>query len=706
MPAGPRPRISSYVEKNFEQLFILLVLIATLIINFFISAKLTFLSFYFLPIIAGGYFLGRRKAILGAVFCVLYVCLYAVYSPDAFLEQNTELDVYLHIASWGGFLILAGAVVGGLQERLKGKEREAVAESVKTREHLEATLNIATELSSELQLSPLLHKIIATVTKMLNAERSTLFLNDEKTNELYIEVGEGLGRTQIRMPNMLGVAGASFKTSQPIILSDPQNDSRFNPEIDRSTGFRTRSLLCVPVINRQGKTIGVTEVLNKINGAFTDDDAARLRAFSAHISVALENSRLFEEMQEIKNYNVSILESMPSGVITVDKGGIIVTCNAAACRIMRVTPQDVIDKPVSEFFQPPNDWLPQRIKQVEGGGGYDVTIDAPMVFKGETVSANVTILPLIRSREKPPSSIVMIEDITAEKRMKSTMARYMEGSIAEKLLNSAEDVLGGQSSVATILFADIYEFTRITEKLAPQETVRLLNEFFTVMVDCVKQEDGMLDKFIGDALMAEFGIPLAHPDDEDRAVRCAIRMQSELFQLNRREPAAGMNRLQMRIGINTDLVVSGSIGSPSRRDYTVIGPGVNLASRLENACKEYRADILVSEFTFNRLSGKYRARELDRVVLYGKTEPVCIYEILDHHTEHTFPNIDATLQRFAEGLACYRGRDWDQAIAAFQAALQLHPADSASLMYVKRCEQLREVELPQDWDGVWFMKSK
>jgi adenylate cyclase len=706
LAARPKLWIASYVERNFEQLFILLLLLAALVINFFITAKLTFLSFYFLPIIAGGYFLGRRKAILGAVLSVLYVFLYAVYSPEVFLEKNTTFDVYTHIALWGGFLILAGAVVGELQERLKAKELEAVAESIKTREHLEATLNIATDLSSELKLSPLLHKIIAAVTKMLNAERSTLFLNDEKTNELYTEVGEGLGRTQIRMPNSLGVAGASFTTAQPIVLQDPQTDARFNAEIDRETGFQTRSLLCVPVINRQGKTIGVTEVLNKTNGVFTDADISRLRGFSSHISVALENSKLFEDVQNIKNYNESILESMPSGVITVDEAGIIVTCNAAACRIMRVAPADVIDKPVAEFFQPPNDWLSRRIRQVRERGGYDVTIDARMEFEGEQVSGNVTILPLIRSGEKLPSSIVMIEDITTEKRMKSTMARYMEGSIAEKLLNSTEDVLGGQSTVATILFADICDFTRMTEKLAPQETVRFLNEFFTVMVDCVKREGGGLDKFIGDALMAEFGIPLTHVDDEDRAVRAAIRMQSELSRLNRQGIARDGRRVQMRIGMNTDLVISGSIGSPTRMDYTVIGAGVNLASRLETACKEYGSDILVSEFTFNRLSGKYRAREVDRVVLYGKTEPISIFEILEHHTDKTFPNLNATLERFSEGLSYYRRRQWDKAIDAFHAALQLNPTDAASAVYVKRCEQLKEFQPPQDWDGVWFMKSK
>ncbi|HLH32636.1 MAG TPA: adenylate/guanylate cyclase domain-containing protein, partial [Terriglobia bacterium] len=481
---------------------------------------------------------------------------------------------------------------------------------------------------------------------------------------------------------------------------------RFNPEIDRATGFRTRSLLCVPVINRQGKTIGVTEVLNKINGAFTEADVARLRAFSSHISVALENSKLFEDVQDIKNYNESILESMPSGVITIDQDGVIATCNAAAARIMRVKPDNVISKPVADFFKAPNDWLSQKIRQVQGGGGYDVTMDARMQFGADAISANVTILPLIRGRDKPQVTIVMIEDITTEKRMKSTMARYMEGSIAEKLLASAEDVLGGQSVVATILFADIWDFTRITEKLPAQETVRLLNDFFTVMVDCVKQEGGMLDKFIGDALMAEFGIPLIHDDDEDRAVRAAVRMQTELARLNGRASEAGGKRLQMRIGINTDLVVSGSIGAPSRMEYTVIGAGVNIASRLENACKEYGSDILVSEFTFNRLLGKYRAREVDRVVLYGKTEPISIFEILEHHTDQTFPNMNSCLQCFAEGLQCYRQSQWDKAIAAFNAALTLNPADAAAAMYVRRCEQLKTAAPPQDWGGVWFMKSK
>src|SRR5436853_6222970 len=121
----------------------------------------------------------------------------------------------------------------------------------------------------------------------------------------------------------------------------------------------------------------------------------------------------------------------------------------------------------------------------------------------------------------------MIEDITTEKRLKSTMSRYMDPSVAEKMLQAGAEILGGQSSVATVLFSDIRSFTTLTEQLGPQGTVSLLNEYFEIMVECIRREGGMLDKFIGDAMMAAFGVPVAHEDDEDRAMRSAVAMIRE-----------------------------------------------------------------------------------------------------------------------------------------------------------------------------------
>jgi adenylate cyclase len=162
----------------------------------------------------------------------------------------------------------------------------------------------------------------------------------------------------------------------------------------------------------------------------------------------------------------------------------------------------------------------------------------------------------------------------------------------------------------------------------------------------------------------------------------------------------------MGIGINSDDIVSGNIGSPRRMDYTVIGDGVNLASRLESACKQYHARLLISESTFKKLKGTYRSREVDLVVVKGKTQPVAVYELLDYHTDESFPNAMKVLNWFGEGVKCYRKAKWDDAIHAFTEALELNPGDFASRMYIERCEHLKQTPAPEGWDGVWVMKSK
>ncbi len=159
----------------------------------------------------------------------------------------------------------------------------------------------------------------------------------------------------------------------------------------------------------------------------------------------------------------------------------------------------------------------------------------------------------------------------------------------------------------------------------------LLNEYFTMMVDCIQREEGMLDKFIGDAIMAAFGIPVGHDDDADRAVRTAIAMITELHAWNQVRVREGKLAVEIGIGLNSDQVVSGNIGSKKRMDYTIIGDGVNLAARLESACKQYGAHILISEFTYRALARHLpHAREVDIVVVKGKTQPVSIYEVMDY----------------------------------------------------------------------------
>jgi adenylate cyclase len=567
-------------------------------------------------------------------------------------------------------------------------------------------VEVVSEVTADIKLGSLLQRVMGEATRMLNAERSTLFLNDEKTNQLWSEVGQGLESTQIRLPNHLGIAGAVFTSGKSVNIPYAYADLRFNPTFDKKTGFFTRSILCVPIVNKHGKTIGVTQVLNKHGGPFTNQDESRLRAFTAQISIALENAKLFADVQNMKNYSEAMLESMSNGVITLDESGKIATCNAAGLRILRCNAEQIMHRPVADFFKDDNAWVLEKLKRVEETAAAEVTMDAELVIGEERISTNLTVLPLTSAEKKRLGSMLLIEDISSEKRLKSTMSRYMDPGIADRLVAGGAEMLGGQAAMATVLFSDIRAFTTITEQLGPQGTVTLLNEYFTLMVDCIQREEGMLDKFIGDAIMAGFGVPVAHEDDADRAVRTAIAMMDELRRWNAQRTAEGKAPVDIGIGLNTDSVVSGNIGSRKRMDYTMIGDGVNLASRLESACKQYGAHILISEFTYRQLRGTYRVRELDLVVVKGKTQPVAVYEVLDYHSPESYPNLVDALGHFRDGLDKYRSRNFDRAAELFARVVELNPADKAAKMYLERCAHLKLSPPPGDWAGVWVMESK
>jgi adenylate cyclase len=588
------------------------------------------------------------------------------------------------------------------------KSSQTVERMQKARAQELAFLDIVADITSQLDLDQLLQRVMAEAARILGAERSTLFLHDEKTGELFSRIAMGAKTNEIRFPNHAGIAGAVFTTGKTISIPHAYADLRFNPAFDRQTGFFTRSILCTPVINKQGKTIGVTQVLNKSGGAFSAEDESRLKAFTAQVAIALENAKLFDDVQKIKNYNESMLESMSNGVITLDETDTIVTCNSAGTRILKQPFSEIIGRSAQEFFGGKNAWIIERIEKVRSDKEANLAMDVELAFGERLISVNLTILPLASGDGKQLGTLLMIEDISSEKRVKATMARYMDPAIATRMLdnNSDTSLLGGASTRATVLFSDIRDFTSLTEELGAQGTVAFLNEYFALMVECIVREAGMLDKFIGDAIMAAFGLPISHDDDEDRAVRAAVAMLRECRRWSSERIKRGQRPVHMGVGLNTDMVVSGNIGSAKRMDYTIIGDGVNLASRLESACKIYSAQILLSEHTYTRLRGTYRMRNIDQVVVKGKTKPVSVYEVLDHHTDDTFPNIMDVVSYFNEGMQHYRAARFDKAIGQFSKALEFNPNDKLSAMYIARCQHLSEHPPENDWNGVWVMTHK
>jgi adenylate cyclase len=580
-------------------------------------------------------------------------------------------------------------------------------------------LNVVSDVTAEIELDNLLQRVMTEATKMLNADRATLFLNDLRTGELFSRVAMGDGVGEIRLPNNVGIAGTVYQSKETINIPHAYADLRFNPSFDKQTGYFTRSILCVPIMNKESLCIGCTQVLNKKGGEFTTEDESRLRAFTQQVAIALENAQLFEDVAKERIYNHSMLESMSNAVVTINEEGKIITCNKAGLKIFRVLPADIINKSAEQFFLDGRAWMLEKIHQCNESKENIILMD--VTFEVETddesnkeiVSSNVSFLPL--ESEDPDGrmekgsghlgTLIVIEDISDEKRMKSTMSRYIDPGIADQLMSQGTDIMGGQETLATVLFSDVRSFTTITETLGAQGTVALLNEYFDIMVEAITEQGGMVDKFIGDAIMAGFGIPLAHDDDEDRGVRAGINMIKRLWEWNEQRENEGKMPVEMGLGLNTDKVVSGNIGSSKRMDYTMIGDGVNLAARLESACKSYSARILISDFTYQRLKGTYQIRYIDDVIVKGKTEPVGVREVLDYHTAETFPNLMDNVNYFNEGRVSFRAGEWDKAVKSFKECLTSNPLDKLSDTYIERCSIMKKRN-PKDWDGVWVMTSK
>ncbi len=587
-------------------------------------------------------------------------------------------------------------------------EAARLSESARDSQREQARLLEVTQaVSSELDIDELLRKIVGIASELLDAERTTLFLHDAARGELWSRVAEGLSEREIRIPAELGIAGQVFTTRNAVNIPDAYADARFNPAVDRQTGFRTRSILCVPVINKHGVPIGVMQVLNRRGGPFRARDQRRLEMLAAQSAIALDNARLFRAVIDERNYSENVLQSLSDAVITLDNNYNVVKLNEPASRLLRVHAQEILGAPAHKAFGTGNDWLLEAVEKVVSTHTPETVLDTKLATRDEDeVAVNFTATPLADADGNTLGCTLIVEDITEDKRVRATMARYMTAKVADQVLAERESVLGGRSQLATILFSDIRGFTAIAEDLGAQGTVSLLNEYFTEMVELVFEHNGILDKYIGDAIMAVFGTPFPGEMDADNAVQVAIRMQEVQAMFNARRRAAGQPEFETRIGIASGDVVAGNIGSVRRMDYTVIGDGVNTASRLESANKQLGTRILVSGSTRELLRDEYRLRELDLIRVKGRSAPLPVYEVRGFGAEPTSRAEDALLRAFAQGLASYRKRDWDAAIGHFERALDTDRTDQPSWLFRGRALHYRAEPPPEHWDGVWSLLDK
>ncbi|BAU42736.1 adenylate/guanylate cyclase domain-containing protein [Leptolyngbya sp. O-77] len=644
-----------------------------------------------------------------------------------------------------------------------------------------ALLNATTLLAKSLDLEKTLQAVMDEARKLMQADRSTLFLLDRDRQDLWSKVptADRKQLLEIRIPMNRGIVGFVASTGQVVNVENAYEDPRFDPTTDRQTGYKTRTILSMPVFNSEGKLIGVTQLINKYQGSFTRSDEEFMQAFNIQAGIALENAQLFERVLLEKQYQKDILQSLSDAVISTDLQGNVVTINDAALALLGCPIGDasaeadlwrehLLHRPVWEVIPIDNlrlrlqdslkcgarHYVPEQSLEV---GLLELPEDAPLdptvspalslppglthaLVVGDRQipdqyllwnnpatpltptaaglgvvpsirpiehSVNLTVNPLTNPDGKVLGGLVVLEDISQEKRMKATMYRYMTPRVAERVMALGDDALMvGERKDVTILFSDIRGYTSLTEKMEAADVVTLLNDYFETMVEAVFTFEGTLDKFIGDALMAVFGAPLPLPNHPWMAVQSALDMRRRLKEFNEHRRLANQPIIRIGIGISSGEVVSGNIGSQKRMDYTVIGDGVDISARLEGVTKEYGCDIILSEYTYKLCRDQVWVRELDRIRVKGKTIPINIYELIGDRTQPLPPETAAFLEHYAAGRVAYNHLRFYEALQHFEQAQEIKPGDRAVQVHLERAREFLLTPPADSWDGVHTMTTK
>jgi adenylate cyclase len=305
----------------------------------------------------------------------------------------------------------------------------------------------------------------------------------------------------------------------------------------------------------------------------------------------------------------------------------------------------------------------------------------------------------------------MVAGLREKERIKDTFGKYVDPRIVTGLLENRLSSTGGEKRVMTVSFSDLVGFTAMCEQLTPDGVVRFLNQYFTLMSEPIREHQGIIDKFIGDAIMSYWGPPFTG-EKEHAALACfsALDQIARMDQFRRMLPDVlglrrGLPTVNFRIGIASGDVTVGTIGSELSKGFTVIGDNVNLASRLEGANKEYGTTILINEDTWKLAADAIEARELDSIRVVGKTEPVRIFELLGRKGQLDRRAMELK-ERFEQGLRHYRNGEWDPAEKCFREGLKLDPDDQPSKLFISRVEQLRADPSARQADGVWNLTKK
>lgn len=524
-------------------------------------------------------------------------------------------------------------IAGGL-----GRLIRLVEQNEEERRNLTALADIGKVVNSSLELSDVLRIVMDTIIRLTGAERGFLMLRDKgkPDGELQIQIARNWEQEEINSSEFAisrTIMNRVVAEGTPLLTTNAQSDPRFGAQ-DSIIAYNLRSILCVPLMTKEEIT-GVIYADNRIRtGIFTEAERNLLMAFANHAAVAIENARLFEsvrrtleEVTELKNLMDNIFSSIASGVITADIEDKILLCNKACEKMLGLSAGEMVGAPIENALPPIFSELERHILTVHETDQHltGLEFDTDIPGRGK-VSLSLNLSPLKDAQQSTQGVAIVLDDMTEKKRLEAQrrlFARMVSPAVIEQL-NPDELHLGGKRTQITTLFADVRGFTSFSESLNPEVLVSVLNRYLAAAADCVLAQQGTIDKFLGDAVMAWFNAPIPQTDHTLRAVKAALAIREAVCAQYAALPPEF--HLGFGVGIHYGDAVLGLVGTESRLEYTAIGDSVNTAKRIqENAAT---GQVLISLEAYSEVSPYIDVRLVDPIIAKGKRLPVVVYEVL------------------------------------------------------------------------------
>jgi PAS domain S-box-containing protein len=637
------------------------------------------------------------------------------------LAQTYMIEAYYCYVQWGATAKVTDLetrypqLLAPIQRGIKTTNTTASVTTTGSGSNLDITtvMKASQAISGEIMLDKLMSSLMKILMESAGAQRGYLILSSQ--GKLLIEAEGKIDDNPVTLLQSIEVENCQelssaivnyvARTQESVVLDDAVGSGQFtnDPYIQK---HQPKSILCVPLIN-QSQIISIVYLENNLTaGAFTPERVELLKVLSGQAAISIQNSKLYTEVRANERKLTQFLEAMPVGVGILDASGKPYYTNRVGQELLgKGVIADATSEQIAEVYQ----------NYKAGTDEKYPCADLPIVraLNGETTTADDIEIrqddkiipiegwgtPIYDEKGNIAYAITAFQDITERKKAEAERIRFTnelfqlnkayERFVPNQFLqfldkSSIIDVqLGDQVQLEmSVLFSDIRDFTTLSESMTPQDNFRFINSYLSRMEPVINENNGFIDKYIGDAIMALFS------GEADNAVKAGIAMLQGLVEYNQQRANFGCAPIQIGIGINTGSLMLGTVGGQNRMDGTVISDAVNLASRVESLTKNYGVALLITQPTYSRLKNpsQYAIRTLDTVKVKGKSEAVTVYEVFDADGPEIKAGKLATLELFAEALAIYSQGKFAEAARLFSECWRQNQGDRAAKIYWERCE--------------------